>query len=115
MNHIQTTAVFPAIASDRLNEFKQAAEEALMAARDEPGTIQYDWFYNADETRCVLRETFADSEAVLAHAANVRALLPRLIELGGGLQLDVFGRPSAELSAVLATLGSQIYDFAQGK
>ena len=115
MERIQTTAVFPSIAASELAEFKRVAADLLQAAREEPGTTQYDWFFNADETSCIVRETFADSDAVLAHMRNAGARVGRLIELGGGLRLEVFGSPSEEVRAALSALNPPVYSFAQGK
>ena len=115
MDTIQASATFPAIAAADLDEFKQLAARALAAARDEPGTLQYDWYFSADETVCVVREAYVGSEAVLAHIGNVGPLLGRLVELGGGMQLDVFGAPSAALSDALAAFKPPVYAFAQGK
>jgi hypothetical protein len=58
VEHIQVTVTFPKITPDDLDEFKRLAGEALKIAADEPGVLQYDWFFNADETACVVRETF---------------------------------------------------------
>ena len=51
-----------------------------------------------DETKCEVREVYADSEAMLAHIATVGDVLGPLVELGGGLEAEVFGSPSAELA-----------------
>jgi Antibiotic biosynthesis monooxygenase len=98
-----------------LAEFKQLAAEALDAVRGEPGALQYDWFFSDDGTRCVVRETYANSDAVLAHVDNVGPLLGRLVELGGGLELEVFGEPSEALRNALAAFNPPVYSFVQGK
>ena len=38
-----------------------------------------------------------------------------LVELGGGLELDVFGEPSAALRAAVAAFQPRIYSYSQGK
>jgi quinol monooxygenase YgiN len=115
MERIQTTATFPSIAAEALSEFKKLAVELLDAAREEPGTTQYDWFFNSDETQCVVRESFANSDAVLAHMRSAGAQVGRLFELGGGLRLELFGSPSEELRSALVALDPPVYTFAQGK
>ena len=115
MEQIQATATFPAIAADNLGEFKQLAGEALDAARGEPGTLQYDWFFSDDGTRCVVRETYRSSDDVLAHLGNVGPLLGRLVELGGGLELEVFGEPSPALRDATAAFQPLTYSYLQGK
>lgn len=115
MEQIQASATFPAIAADNAYEFRQLAAEALETARGEPGTLQYDWFFSDDGAECVVRETYGSSDAVLAHLGNVGPLIERLIELGGGLKLEVFGEPSAALREVIAAFQPPIYSYVQGK
>ena len=90
MEKFQVSAVFPSIAPSDLTEFKQVAAEALERTIPEPGTLHYDWFFSEDETKCVVREIYADSDALLAHLGNVGELLGRLIELGGGARARRF-------------------------
>jgi hypothetical protein len=115
MERIQTTAVFPSIAADALSEFKQVAADLVETAREESGTTQYDWFFSADETQCVVRESFATSHDVLVHMGNAGGRLGRLVALGGGLRLELYGDPSPELRSALVAFDPPIYAFAQGK
>lgn len=98
MEEIQVSAVFPSIAPGDLAKFEQVAAEALELTIPEPGTLPYDWFFSEDETKCVVREIYAGSDAMLAHLGNAAELLGRLIELGGGLEPEGFGSPSAALA-----------------
>lgn len=115
MDQLQINARFPSIPSGSLAEFKDLAAQALEITKAEAGTLQYDWFFNADETVCVVRETYANSDAVLAHMGNLGAVLGSLVELGGGLELEVFGSPSAQLLEAGAALGPSVYSYFQGK
>ena len=91
MNAIQVNARFSRVARSRLPEFKRLAREALHIARSEPRVLQYEWFFNDAETLCVVRETYEDSAALLEHMANVSEVFARLIEVGGGCELEIFG------------------------
>jgi quinol monooxygenase YgiN len=115
VEQIQVTARIPSIAPDRLAEFKSLAARALELTKDEADTLQYDWFFNDDETTCVVRETYASSEAVLAHVANMGDLIGKIAELGGGLEIEAFGALSAELLEATAALAPTVYRFFQGK
>ena len=115
METLQASAKYPAIAPGDLSEFKQLAAELLEVARGELGTLQYDWFFSDDGTQCVVRETYASSDAVLVHIGNVGPSLGRLIELGGGLELEVFGEPSATLRDATAAFDPVVYSYLQGK
>jgi quinol monooxygenase YgiN len=109
MNQLQVTATFPNIAPADLDQFKQLSGEALELAKAEAGTIQYDWFFSADETKCLVRETYENSDAVLAHMGNLGDLLGQLAQLGGGLEVEVFGTPSGELIDAAAAMQPTIY------
>ena len=115
MEQLQVNATFPSISPDAVDEFKQLAAEALATIRGEPGTLQHDWFFSDDGAQCVVREAYASSDAFLAHLAGAGPLLARLVELGGGLELDVFGEPSAALRAAVAAFQPRIYSYSQGK
>lgn len=115
MEQLQVTATVPQITSENLGEFKRLAGEALAVTVDDPGVLQYDWFFNADETKCVIRETYADSDAVLTHLGLVGDTLGKLIEVGGGIEIEVFGDPSDALVEATAALQPMIYAYFQGK
>jgi len=112
---LQISARLPNIDPANLSEFKTLAAEALVITKGEPGVLQYDWFLNADETTCEVRETYADSDAVMAHIGAMGDLLGRVIGLGGGIEIEVFGTPSAALLEAAASFKPTVYSFLQGK
>jgi hypothetical protein len=79
----------------------------------EPGAMQYDWFFNDDNTEYVVRERYVDSSAVFAHLGNIGELLGKLL-LVADMSLEVFGNPSQELRAAIAAMNPKIYPFYQG-
>jgi hypothetical protein len=115
MELIQVTATFPNIPGENLAEFKRLAAEVLKVTAEEPGVLKYDWFFNGDETRCVVRETYKNSEAVLTHLGMAGDLGAPLVKAAGGLDLEVFGSPSEQVVEALATLRPAYYRFFQGK
>ena len=115
VKHLQVTATFPRIPSDNLSEFKRMAGEALKVTADDPGVSQYDWFFNEDESKCVVRETYADSDAVLTHLGLLGDMLGTIIELAGGVEIEVFGSPSDALVKAAEALQPTIYSYFQGK
>lgn len=114
MSEIRVVARFPEIAPEHLDEFTALAAEAVEATRGEPGTLQYDWYFSADRRECVLLERYANSDAVLAHAARASSKLRRLPEIGGGFQIDVFGDPSPDVLAAIAPLRPRVFTLAHG-
>jgi hypothetical protein len=115
VEQIQITATFPNIAPGDLAEFKGLAADGLAIAEGEAWVLQYDWFFNDDETKCIVRETYENSDAVLAHGANIGELLGKMAALGGGLLMDCFGPASPELVEATAVLQPNLYSFFQGK
>jgi quinol monooxygenase YgiN len=113
---IQVSAKFPHVRGAALAEFKKVAAEVLDITKDEPGVLQYDWFFSADETVCVVRETYRDADALLAHASTVGEELGRLADIGGGCELEVFGEPPARFLEATAGLQLSVFPaFLQGK
>lgn len=115
MEQIQLTATLPSIAPENLAAFKALAARALEMTEGEETTLQYDWFLSDDETRCVVRETYADSDAILAHMAHLGDLIGELSELGGGLEIEAFGTLSPELAEAAAAFEPTVYRYFQGK
>lgn len=98
----------------KLEQFKQLAAQALAVVREkDPGTRQYDWYLNEDETVCVVRESYADAAAIVAHGANVGAILRQMGEISS-MQLEVFGDVPQPLRDGLARLNPSYYGFLQG-
>jgi quinol monooxygenase YgiN len=109
VNAIQVDAKFPRVASSDLAEFKQVAAEALEIARGEPGVLRYEWYFDETQTVCVVRETYQDSDALLAHISTLGETLQTLSELGGGCELEVFGDPSGDLLDVTGPVQRSVF------
>jgi quinol monooxygenase YgiN len=114
-NIIHFAARFPKIEEHNLGKFKEHATVMLDRAKSEPGLLHYDFFFNPDESVCVVLETYADSAAVLDHMTGMSDLLPLAMELGGGFEAELFGNPSPALAEALASFGLPTYAFFQGK
>ena len=63
----------------------------------------------------MVREVYANSDAMLAHLGNVGELPGRLVELGGGLEPEGFGSPSFVLAEAIAPFNATMYGHFQGK
>ncbi len=112
MSALQVTARLT-IREGQLAEFRVLAASAMQSVREkDSGTLQYDWFFNDDETECVIRETHRDSEAVLEHVGNLGETLGALLEVCE-LDLEVYGSPSAELVAATTELAPKVYSHFQ--
>lgn len=59
------------ILEGRENDLRRLAAEMISSTNvNEPGTLAYEWSISADGKRCHIFERYADSAALLAHAAT---------------------------------------------
>jgi quinol monooxygenase YgiN len=117
-NQIHFRAEFT-IEQRKIEEYKKLIQEmSRMVEANEPDTINYQFYLNKDETRCIVHETYTNSEAVLAHNDGIasRTILPRIFSLAKISRFDVYGNPSKELQKLLASSGfnPQIYNLFAG-
>ena len=77
-----------------------------MTREREPGTLHYQWWLAEDGSRCQAHDTYEDSEAMLAHLANIGPRLPELLALGSLTRFEVFGDVSEQGRAALVELGA---------
>jgi quinol monooxygenase YgiN len=86
-------------------EFERLSAEAeeIVRTRD-PGTLQYDTFFNDARTECVIVERYRDSDAAMAHAENLAEVSAAVIEIVTVVHGELLGDPSPELRAKLANI-----------
>lgn len=56
-----------AVKDGKLETFNELMEEMVAGARDQPGTLSYEWYISPDGAAVHVVETYADSAAVVAH------------------------------------------------
>jgi quinol monooxygenase YgiN len=87
----------------KVEEFKRLSVQAMeMVRAKEPGTLQYDVYFNDDESECVVLERYRDSEAAIQHASNLGDLFGAVLDTVTVVHGEVLGEPSAELRETLA-------------
>jgi quinol monooxygenase YgiN len=87
----------------KLDEFKRLSAQAREIVRTkDPGTLQYDLYFNDDESECMVLERFKDSEALIAHAANLGELSEAILSIVDAVHGELLGDPNAEIRANLA-------------
>jgi quinol monooxygenase YgiN len=87
----------------KLDEFKRLSAEAMEIVRaKDPGTLQYDTYFNEDQSECVVLERFRDSEALIKHADNLGDLMEPILATVSVVHGELLGEPSAELRARMA-------------
>jgi quinol monooxygenase YgiN len=86
----------------KLEEFKRLSAQCMEIVRTkDAGTLQYDIYFNDDESECIVLERYRDSAALIQHAANLGDLMEATLATGT-VSGELLGEPSAELRANLA-------------
>jgi quinol monooxygenase YgiN len=66
-----------------VEEFKRLSRQCLEIVRDQDtGTLQYDTFFNDDETECIVVERFRDFESLVQHGENLAHLMEAILATG---------------------------------
>jgi len=65
------------------------------------GTLQYDIYFNDDQSECVVHERYRDSEALIEHAAHLGDKMEAIVATDS-VSGELLGEPSAELRAKMA-------------
>ena len=87
----------------KVEEFKRLSAQAMEIVRTkDTGTLQYDTYFNEDQSECVVLERFRDSEALIEHTANIGDLSEAILATVSVVHGELLGEPSAELRAKLA-------------
>jgi quinol monooxygenase YgiN len=86
----------------KVEEFKRLSAQCMeiMRAKD-TGTLQYEIYFNDDQSECIVLERYRDSEALIEHAAHLGNLSEAILATGW-VSGELLGEPSAELGAKLA-------------
>jgi len=88
----------------------------MMVKDNEPETLTYKFYPNQNNTKCIVHETYSNSDAVFAHANGVASqrVLPKIFDVAKISKFDVYGEPSEELRRVLTNFSPQIYNLFTG-
>ena len=86
----------------KLEEFKRLSTQCMEIVRTkDTGTLQYEIYFNDDQSECIVLERYRDSEALIEHAAHIGDLMDAIVATGS-VSGELLGEPSAELKANLA-------------
>lgn len=85
--------------------FKRLSEECMTIVRaQDTGTLQYDTFFNDDETECIVLERFRDADALIEHGEHLAHLMDAILATGS-VSGELLGELSAELRSRFAPDG----------
>ena len=86
----------------KLEEFKRLAAQCMEIVRTrDTGTLQYDAYFNEDQSECIVVERYRDSEALIEHATHLGDLSEAILATGF-VSGELLGKPSADLRAMMA-------------
>ncbi len=93
-----------------VEEFKRLSAECLEIVRSKDvGTLQYDTYFNDDESQAIVLERFRDSDALILHGQNMAPLMEAIMATGT-VSGELLGAPNEQLRTQLA--GSPVGVFA---
>jgi quinol monooxygenase YgiN len=93
----------------KLGEFKRLAARCMEIVRTkDTGTLQYEIYFNDDQSECIVLERYRDSEALIEHGAHLGELGEAILATGS-VTAACLGEPSAVLRTQLA--GSEVQLF----
>ncbi|MFN8028245.1 MAG: antibiotic biosynthesis monooxygenase [Acidimicrobiia bacterium] len=91
-----------------LAEFERLSARCVDIVRTrDPGTLQYDLYFDDDRRECVVIGRYRDSDALIQHRANIGSELLEALLATGTVDGELLGVPSRELLAGLQGTGSE--------
>lgn len=102
------------VVEGKLEDLKAIVEKTSAATRTEAGALSYDFWLSEDNKRLFLHERYTNSEAVLAHMANVGPLLPDFFACVEMEPIVVLGACSDALKEAFAAFGVLHVTFLAG-
>ena len=106
-----------AVKDGKLESFRELMEEMVSGAKNEPGTLSYEWYISPDGGAVHVVETYADSAAVVAHHVSEGFALKnwavRFMDCADVTRVNAYGDPDAAAREILDRLGA-IYQSSWG-
>jgi quinol monooxygenase YgiN len=86
----------------KLEEFKRLSTQCMEVVRTkDTGTLQYDIYFNDDQSECIVLERYTDPQALMEHSAHLGELGEAVLATGS-VSGELLGEPGPELRAMLA-------------
>jgi quinol monooxygenase YgiN len=80
-----------------VEEWKRLTEQAMHIVRTkDTGTLQYEIFFNTDESEAIVFERYRDADAALEHFANIGHLMAPLMETAT-VTGELLGTPNEQI------------------
>ncbi len=89
----------------KVEEWKRLTEEAMEIVRTrDSGTLQYEIFFNEDESEAMVFERYRDADAAIEHFSNISHLMEPLMATAS-VTGEVLGTPNGKMKEELAKGG----------
>ena len=93
----------------KLEEWKRLTVEAIEIVRTrDRGTLQYEIFFNEDESEALVFERYRDADAAIEHFTNISHLMEPLMATAT-VTGEVLGTPNAKMREMLAGGGPKLF------
>ena len=105
------------IKDGKMKEYKKLVQNmSRVVEANEPDTISYRFYFDRDETKCVVHEIYANSEAVFTHNNGLasQTILPKIFSVSRIVKFEVYGNPSKKLQKILASFSPETYNLFAG-
>jgi quinol monooxygenase YgiN len=97
----------------KVEEFKRLSAQCMEIVRTkEPGTLQYEIYFNDDESECIVLERYRDSDALIEHGANVDDLMEPILATAS-VSGELLGEPSAALRTKMVDGPVRLFELYQ--
>jgi len=92
----------------KLEEWKRLTEEAMKIVRTRDSrTLEYEIFFNEDESEAVVFERYRDADAAIEHFSNISHLMEPLL-VTASVTGEVLGTPNAKMKELLGRGGPKL-------
>jgi quinol monooxygenase YgiN len=90
----------------QLEGFKRQAAEVMRLVRElDTKTVRYDWFLSEDGTKCVVRELYADADALVEHSQHIAEARNKIFrDFADDHAVELYAEPSPMLAAALEAM-----------
>ena len=93
----------------KLAEWKRLTEEAMEIVRTKDrGTLQYEIFFNDDESEALVFERYRDADAAIEHFSNISHLMEPIMATAA-VTGEVLGTPNAKMKELLGKGGPKLF------
>jgi len=99
---------------ERVADFKVLMSEMVALAETQPGTLVYEWYFNEDNSRCIINERYRDSTALIDHMAASGPYAERFLAAATISRLTILGDIDTATRAALEALQPNYLSLAEG-